>query len=95
MMLRGLARLDADRGGGGGGARRRPAAELSAVEAPLGVIWGVARPDRPDHDAAPDPRRRAGRRVVETIPRAAHVPQVERPDEFVVGLERVLDRLSK
>ncbi|HUA05110.1 MAG TPA: alpha/beta fold hydrolase [Solirubrobacteraceae bacterium] len=68
--------------------------QLARVEAPLGMIWGwrdrivpiatlrtirVVRPDA----------------VVSTIPRAAHVPQVERPREFVIALQSVLDRLSK
>lgn len=67
--------------------------ELGRVEAPLGVIWGwrdrvipistlrhirAARPDV----------------VVATIPRAAHVPQVERPAEFVAAVRRLLERLE-
>ncbi len=68
--------------------------QLSQVEAPLGVIWGWR--DR----IVPITTLRAIRAarqdaVVATIPRAAHVPQVERPDEFVVALRSVLDRLSK
>ena len=68
--------------------------QLTRVEAPLGLIWGwrdrivpittlsAIRAVRPDA-------------VVATIPRAAHVPQVERPDEFVTSLGSVLHRLSK
>ncbi|MBV8217546.1 MAG: alpha/beta fold hydrolase [Solirubrobacterales bacterium] len=68
--------------------------QLTRVEAPLGVIWGwrdrivpittlrTIRAARPDA-------------VVATIPRAAHVPQVERPREFVLAVSSVLDRLSK
>ena len=67
--------------------------ELGRVEAPLGVICGwrdrvipistlrhirAARPDV----------------VVATIPRAAHVPQVERPAEFVAAVRRLLERLE-
>jgi pimeloyl-ACP methyl ester carboxylesterase len=67
--------------------------ELNRLGAPLGVIWGwrdriipistlryirVARPDL----------------IVVTIPRAAHVPQVERPAEFVAAVRRLLDRLT-
>jgi pimeloyl-ACP methyl ester carboxylesterase len=67
--------------------------ELDRLGAPLGVIWGwrdriipistlryirVARPDL----------------IVVTIPRAAHVPQVERPAEFVAAVRRLLDRLT-
>jgi pimeloyl-ACP methyl ester carboxylesterase len=66
--------------------------ELAGLTRPLGVIWGerdrvvpirtleVIRELRPDA-------------VVETIPRAAHVPHVERPEEFVAVLRRVLGRL--
>jgi pimeloyl-ACP methyl ester carboxylesterase len=66
--------------------------ELAGLTRPLGVIWGehdrivpirtleVIRRLRPDA-------------VVETIPDAAHVPHVERPDEFVAALRRVLGRL--
>jgi pimeloyl-ACP methyl ester carboxylesterase len=32
--------------------------------------------------------------IVETIPDAAHVPQAERPREFVVALHHVLDQLA-
>jgi pimeloyl-ACP methyl ester carboxylesterase len=68
--------------------------QLTRVEAPVGVIWGwrdrivpistlrAIRAVRPDA-------------VVATIPRAAHVPQMERPLEFVAALNSVLDRLSK
>ena len=68
--------------------------ELARVEAPLGLIWGwrdrivpiatlrTIRAVRPDA-------------VVATIPRAAHVPQVECPHEFVTALKHVLNRLSK
>jgi pimeloyl-ACP methyl ester carboxylesterase len=68
--------------------------QLRRVEAPLGVIWGwrdrivpiatlrTIRAVRPDA-------------VVSTIPRAAHVPQVERPQEFVIAVRSVLNRLSK
>jgi pimeloyl-ACP methyl ester carboxylesterase len=66
--------------------------ELAGLTRPLGVIWGerdrivpinsldVIRELRPDA-------------VVETIPRTAHVPHVERPEEFVAVLRRVLGRL--
>ena len=64
--------------------------ELRRIEAPVGVIWGwrdrivpistlrYIRAVRPDV-------------VVATIPRAAHVPQVERPAEFVAAVRRLLD----
>jgi pimeloyl-ACP methyl ester carboxylesterase len=68
--------------------------ELARLEGPLGVIWGwrdqivpitalrSIRTVRPDA-------------VVATIPRAAHVPQVERPGEFVTAVRSVLHRLQK
>lgn len=66
---------------------------LERLEPPLGLIWGERdrvvpmstlesiRALRPDA-------------VVETIPRAAHIPQLERPVEFVAAVQRVLERLS-
>jgi pimeloyl-ACP methyl ester carboxylesterase len=66
--------------------------QLERLEAPLGVIWGwrdriipistlrQIRAVRPDV-------------VVVTIPRAAHVPQVERPAEFVAAVRRLLARM--
>jgi pimeloyl-ACP methyl ester carboxylesterase len=69
----------------------RPA--LGRLEAPLGVIWGsrdrvipistlrYIRAARPDA-------------LVATIPRAAHVPQVERPAEFVAAVRRLLEQLT-
>jgi pimeloyl-ACP methyl ester carboxylesterase len=66
--------------------------QLEQVHAPLGLIWGerdgivpiaalrTIRALRPDA-------------VVETIADAAHVPQLERPDEFVAALGRILARL--
>ncbi len=63
--------------------------ELRSVEAPVGVIWGwrdrivpistlrYIRAVRPDVSVA-------------TIPGAAHVPQVERPQEFVAAVRRLL-----
>jgi pimeloyl-ACP methyl ester carboxylesterase len=67
--------------------------ELNRLEVPLGVIWGWRdriipistlrniRSVRPDV-------------IVVTIPRAAHVPQVERPAEFVSAVRRLLERLT-
>jgi pimeloyl-ACP methyl ester carboxylesterase len=66
---------------------------LEGLEVPLGLIWGerdrvvpistlsLIRQLRPDA-------------VVETIPRAAHIPQLERPAEYVAAVERVLERLE-
>jgi len=66
--------------------------ELTRLNRPLGLIWGI-------HDRVvpvetirsilavrPDV-------VVETIPNAAHVPQFERPAQFTLALRRVLERL--
>ena len=70
----------------------RPA--LARLKPPLGLIWGerdrvvpistleTIRALRPDA-------------VSETIARAAHIPQLERPEEFVAAVERVLARLAK
>jgi pimeloyl-ACP methyl ester carboxylesterase len=67
---------------------------LERLEAPLGLIWGERdrvvpistlewiRELRPDAE-------------VETIPGAAHIPQLERPVEFVAAVQRVLDRLAE
>jgi pimeloyl-ACP methyl ester carboxylesterase len=67
---------------------------LEQLELPLGLIWGrrdrvvpirtmgVIRAIRPDV-------------VVETLADAAHVPQLERPTEFVAALRRVLARLPR
>jgi len=67
--------------------------DLDRLRPPLGVIWGWRdrvvpistlrhiRATRPDV-------------LVVTIPRAAHVPQVERPAEFVAAVRRLLDRLQ-
>ena len=49
---------------------------------------GRARPGRPDLDARVDPRAAPGRASSRRSPRAAHVPQLERPVEFVAALRR-------
>jgi pimeloyl-ACP methyl ester carboxylesterase len=66
---------------------------VRGLDVPLGLIWGerdrvvpvstleALRALRPDA-------------VVETIPDAAHIPQLERPAEFVAAVQRVLERLS-
>jgi pimeloyl-ACP methyl ester carboxylesterase len=66
---------------------------LRRLEVPLGLIWGErdrvvpistlesVRALRPDA-------------VVETIPDAAHIPQLERPVEFAAAVQRVLERLA-
>jgi pimeloyl-ACP methyl ester carboxylesterase len=66
---------------------------LARVEAPVGVIWGwrdgviPISTLRQIRAARPDV-------VVVTIPRAAHVPQVEHPAEFVAAVRRLLARLT-
>jgi pimeloyl-ACP methyl ester carboxylesterase len=66
---------------------------LRSLDVPLGLIWGERdrvvpvstlkslRALRPDA-------------VVETIPDAAHIPQLERPAEFVAAVRRVLEQLA-
>lgn len=68
--------------------------ELRKLDVPLGLIWGdrdgvipittaqtilVVRPEA----------------LVETIPDAAHVPHLERPDAFVAALRRLFERLDR
>jgi pimeloyl-ACP methyl ester carboxylesterase len=66
--------------------------QLRELEAPLGLIWG--RLDRVIPISTLESiRALKPAAVVETIADAAHVPQAERPREFVAALRRVLDRL--
>lgn len=67
---------------------------LAQTPAPIGVLWG-------QHDRTV-PRRLADEilaarpdAVLEEISRSGHVPMIERPDEFVGALFRVLRRLDK
>lgn len=68
--------------------------DLAKSKVPLGLIWG--KHDRVVPIAAlrtiralrPDA-------IAETIPDAAHVPQIEHPEEFVEVLERILERLDR
>jgi pimeloyl-ACP methyl ester carboxylesterase len=65
---------------------------MQRLEAPLGLIWGER--DRVVPISTLDLiRRLRPDAVVETIPGAAHIPQLERPVEFVAALQRVLERL--
>jgi pimeloyl-ACP methyl ester carboxylesterase len=66
--------------------------ELARLEVPLGVIWGEADRIIPIRTLEVIQKLRPDA-VVETIARAAHVPHVERPGEFVAALSRVLGRL--
>lgn len=66
--------------------------ELTRLDAPLGLIWGTR--DR----VVPIATMKSilairPESVVETVSDAAHVPQFERPIEFVAALRCVLDRL--
>lgn len=66
---------------------------LGRLEAPLGLIWGER--DRVVPIATLDAIRALAPDVVaETIPGAAHIPQLERPEEFVAAVGRVLERLG-
>jgi pimeloyl-ACP methyl ester carboxylesterase len=68
-------------------------ARLTELEVPLGLIWG--RRDRvvpistldAIHELRPDAR-------AEIIERAAHVPQLERPQAFVAAVRRLLEALA-
>src|ERR1700727_989485 len=65
--------------------------QLREREEPLGLIWG--RLDRVIPISTLESiRALKPAAVVETIADAAHVPQAERPREFVAALRRVLDR---
>ncbi|HWF53157.1 MAG TPA: alpha/beta fold hydrolase [Solirubrobacteraceae bacterium] len=71
----------------------RLAALLAQTAQPLGVIWG--REDR----TVPPRHVTAVRRVrpdaeIELLDHAGHVPMVERPEQFVVALERLLSVLA-
>jgi pimeloyl-ACP methyl ester carboxylesterase len=67
--------------------------QLEQLQVPLGLIWGTR--DRVVPISALERIREIRPSVVvETIDDAAHVPQVERPREFVATLRRVLDRLA-
>jgi pimeloyl-ACP methyl ester carboxylesterase len=66
--------------------------DLAQLEVPLGLIWGER--DRIVPLSTLEVIRELRRDVVvETLPRVAHVPHLERPDEFVAALLRVLERL--
>jgi pimeloyl-ACP methyl ester carboxylesterase len=70
----------------------RPA--LARLDVPLGLIWGER--DRVVPIASLETIRDLRPGVVaETIADAAHIPQLERPVQFVAALERVLARLAE
>ncbi len=67
---------------------------LAGLEVPLGLIWGER--DRVVPIASLEVIRGLRPGVAaETIADAAHIPQLERPQEFVAALQRVLARLAK
>ena len=67
--------------------------DLAAAPMPLGVIWGTA--DRVVPYAGLDAIcRLRPDAIVETIPATGHIPQIERPAEFVAALERILAKLG-
>jgi pimeloyl-ACP methyl ester carboxylesterase len=69
------------------------ATELSALETPLGLIWGDR--DSLMHGATTDAiRRLCPGAPVEVVPGAGHVAQVERPRLFAGAVDRVLARLA-
>jgi pimeloyl-ACP methyl ester carboxylesterase len=67
--------------------------DLAAARMPLGVIWGSG--DRVVPYAGLEALRRLRPdAVVETILATGHIPQIERPAEFVAALERILAKLA-
>jgi pimeloyl-ACP methyl ester carboxylesterase len=67
--------------------------DLAAVRLPLGVIWGSA--DRVvSYGGLEALCRLRPDAVVETIRASGHIPQIERPAEFVAALERILAKLA-
>jgi pimeloyl-ACP methyl ester carboxylesterase len=67
---------------------------LGRTEAPLGVMWGAEDRTIPARNAEHVRGARPDARVV-VIERAGHVPMVERPEEFVAALERLLAALDR
>jgi pimeloyl-ACP methyl ester carboxylesterase len=66
---------------------------LDRLERPVGLVWGER--DRVVPIATLDAIRKLRPGVVaETIPAAAHIPQLEQPQQFVAALQRVLERLG-
>ena len=67
---------------------------LRETKAPLGVLWGTEDRTVPPRNVELVRRARSDARVV-MIERAGHVPMIERPDEFVASLGRLLAALAK
>lgn len=66
---------------------------LVRLDVPLGLIWGERDRVVPISTLETIRRLRPGV-VAETIPDAAHIPQLERPEEFAATVRRVLARLE-
>ena len=67
--------------------------DLAAAPMPVGLIWGTADRVVP-YGGLEALRELRPDAVVETLPDTGHMPHVERPDEFVAALERLLARLA-
>lgn len=66
---------------------------LSRLDTPFGLIWGER--DRVVPIANLDSiRALRPDAAVETIPAVAHIPQLERPAEFVAAVQRVLEQVA-
>ncbi len=96
------ARLLLDASGGArrvaAGVRRALQANLcddfAAAAVPVGLIWGTADRVVP-YSGLEALRRLRPDALVEMLPATGHIPQVERPAEFVAALERILDGLGR
>ena len=67
--------------------------DLAAAPMPVGIVWGRADRVVPYTGLAALRRLRPDA-LVETLPATGHIPQIERPAEFVAALERLLDGLA-
>jgi pimeloyl-ACP methyl ester carboxylesterase len=92
--------LDASAGGRrvAAGVRRALEADLrddlAAAPMPVGLIWGAVDRIVP-YGGLEAVRRLRPDTAVETIAATGHIPQIERPAEFVAALERILDALRR
>ena len=66
---------------------------LAGLDVPLGLLWGERDRVVPISTLSAIVALRPDA-VVEKIPRAAHIPQLERPVEYVAAVRRVLDALG-
>jgi pimeloyl-ACP methyl ester carboxylesterase len=65
---------------------------LAGADLPLGAIWGRADRTVPSFNLGALRRARPDVQV-ELLDRAGHVPMVERPQEFIAAMERLLQRV--